>query len=67
MIKIAGEIKIDAQCRVEIIPDSESKSPLKKIGSKHHSKFQLFGLEKNITFQAADHRSDSLTSTINVK
>ena len=36
-----GEIVIDGQCRVEAIPDSHSKSPLKTPGSKHHSKFQL--------------------------
>ena len=51
-----GEILIDAQCRVEAIPDSNSKSPIKSPGSKHHSKFQLFANEKTYDFQAADHR-----------
>ena len=36
-----GEILIDGQCRVESLPDSHSKSPLKVPGSKHHSKFQV--------------------------
>ena len=54
-----GEIPIDGQCRVEIIPDSHSKSPLKvkTPGSKHHSKFQLFASAKTYEFQAADHRT----------
>lgn len=52
-----GEIKIDAQCRVEAIPDSTSKSPLKKPGSKSHSRFQLFASEKTYDFQACDHRT----------
>ena len=41
--KKEGEIKLDAQCRAESIPDSTSKSPLKRPGSKHHSKFQVRG------------------------
>ena len=52
-----GEIAIDGQCRVEVIPDSHSKSPLKTPGSKHHSKFQLFACEKTFEFQASDHRT----------
>ena len=52
-----GEIPIDGQCRVEIIPDSTSKSPLKTPGSKHHSKFQLFASQKTYEFQANDHRT----------
>ena len=52
-----GEIAIDGQCRVEVIPDSHSKSPLKTPGSKHHSKFQLFASEKTFEFQASDHRT----------
>eukprot|EP00095_Tigriopus_kingsejongensis_P012626 maker-scaffold407_size180809-snap-gene-0.29 protein:Tk12626 transcript:maker-scaffold407_size180809-snap-gene-0.29-mRNA-1 annotation:"differentially expressed in fdcp 6-like protein" len=52
-----GEIKIDAQCRVEPVPDSNSKSPIKKPGSKHHSRFQLFACEKTYEFQASDHRT----------
>jgi hypothetical protein len=36
-----GEIAIDGQCRVEAVPDSRTKSPLKTPGSKHHSKFQV--------------------------
>ena len=52
-----GEIAIDGQCRVEVIPDSHSKSPLKTPGSKHHSKFQLFASQKTYEFQAPDHRS----------
>ena len=52
-----GEIPIDGQCRVEIIPDSHSKSPLKTPGSKHHSKFQLFASQKTYEFQANDHRT----------
>ena len=52
-----GEIPIDGQCRVEVLPDSHSKSPLKTPGSKHHSKFQLFASQKTFEFQAADHRT----------
>ena len=52
-----GEIKLDGQCRVEAVPDSNSKSPLKKApGSKSHSKFTVFANEKNYEFQAQDHR-----------
>lgn len=52
-----GEIKIDAQCRAESIPDSVTKSPLKRPpGSKSHSRFQLFANEKTYEFQAQDHR-----------
>jgi hypothetical protein len=52
-----GEIAIDGQCRVEAVPDSRTKSPLKTPGSKHHSKFQLFAAEKTYEFQATDHRT----------
>lgn len=52
-----GEIIIDAQCRVESVPDCATKSPLKTPGSKHHSKFQLFASEKTFEFQASDHRT----------
>ena len=52
-----GEITIDGQCRVEVMADSHSKSPLKTPGSKHHSKFQLFACQKTYEFQAADHRT----------
>ena len=48
---------IDGQCRVEVIPDSQSKSPLKTPGSKHHSRFQLFASQKTFEFQATDHRN----------
>lgn len=52
-----GEITIDGQCRVEVVPDSSSKSPLKTPGSKHHSKFTLFASQKTYEFQASDHRT----------
>ena len=52
-----GEIPIDGQCRIEVVPDSASKSPLKKPpGAKSHSRFQLFANEKVYEFQASDHR-----------
>lgn len=52
-----GEIKIDAQCRVESVPDATTRSPLKKPGSKSHSRLQLFANEKTYDFQAQDHRT----------
>lgn len=53
-----AEIPINAQCRVESVPDSKSKSPLKKVpGGKHHSRFSLFADEKIYEFQACDHRT----------
>ncbi len=51
-----GEVKLDAQCRVESVKDSTSKSPIKSPGSKRHSKFKLFANEKTVEFQASDHR-----------
>ena len=40
-----AEIPINGQCRVESIPDSKSKSPLKKVtGGKHHSRLSLFAV-----------------------
>ena len=56
-----AEIPINGQCRVESIPDSKSKSPLKKVpGGKQHSRFSLFADEKTYDFQACDHRYNSL-------
>lgn len=52
-----GEVKLDAQCRVESVKDSTSKSPIKSPGSKRHSKFKLFANEKTFEFQASDHRN----------
>ena len=52
-----GEIPIDGQCRVEVVADSHSKSPIKTPGSKRHSKFQLFACQKTYEFQASDHRT----------
>merc|ERR1711976_1007824 len=52
-----GEIAIDGQCRVEVVADSTSKSPIKAPGSKHHSKFTLFASQKTYEFQASDHRT----------
>lgn len=53
-----GEIMLDGQCRIESLPDNNSKSPLKKApGGKSHSRFQLFANEKVYEFQATDHRT----------
>ena len=53
-----GEIVLNSQCRVESVPDSKTKSPLKKVpGGKQHSRFQLFADEKTYEFQACDHRT----------
>ena len=42
--------------RCESVPDSTSKSPIKKPGSKSHSKFLVHANEKTYEFQAQDHR-----------
>ena len=54
-----AEIPINSGCRVESVPDSKSKSPLKKVpGGKNHSRFTLYtgADEKAYEFQACDHR-----------
>ena len=64
--EVKSEIVIDAQCRIESLPDSNSKSPLKPPGGKHHSRFVLFANEKNFHFQASDHRFFLLFSALDV-
>ena len=55
---LRGEIILDSQCRVESLPDSMSKSPLKKTpGGKNRCRLQLFANEKVYEFQVADHRT----------
>jgi hypothetical protein len=38
---VKSEIVIDGQCRIESLPDSSSRSPLKPPGGKHHSRCQF--------------------------